>query len=388
MYKVLIIVDKFKGSLTAREVAAIIGESVTEVRQDISVSLLPLADGGDGTIEALESRGCGVERHQATDPLGRAIEVPVLKLKDGVLCEMAKSSGISLLSKEERNPLITTTYGLGEVIMSVARAGHRSITIGIGGSATNDGGAGMLQALGFRFYDRSGDLITGEYGITGGMLSQIHNIDDSSVQQIVRELKIRVACDVNNPLLGDYGATKVYGPQKGAGKEALITLEEGMVSFSRVCKKFLKVDLSENPGSGAAGGVGFALSSFLGAEMVSGWRLLFDIVDADREFSNSHLIITGEGRTDGQSLSGKLLDGVIELSQKYKRRLWIICGDNLLTNRELEMVGVERLFSISQIEPNKERAISNAEYLLRKISRSAATFIKPFTSNEQTIKTQ
>ena len=190
--------------------------------------------------------------------------------------------------------------------------------------------------------------------MTGAHLVNISGIDDSSVTPYIRNLKIDVACDVNNPLTGAYGATMVYGPQKGANADALELLEEGVLNFSRVTARYFGLDNSEYPGAGAAGGVGFALKTFLGASLQSGWRLIFDYLDIESKIEESDIIITGEGRVDGQSLSGKLFDGVLTMSLKHKKRVWVICGENLLTDRELERIGVEHLFSVSQFEPSKE----------------------------------
>ncbi len=201
----------------------------------------------------------------------------------------------------------------------------------------------------------------------------------------LKGLNVEVACDVNNPLTGIYGASHVYGPQKRASPLDIEFLERGVIHFATVCKEFFGKDFSELPGAGAAGGMGFALPSFLDASLLSGWRVIFDFLNVDEQIADANLVITGEGRVDGQSLSGKLLDGVIEVTSRHKKRLWVICGDNLLTNRELEMAEIDKLFSISQIQPSKEKAIACACEYLEKISAQAATFYKTLASNQQTI---
>ncbi|PKP07358.1 MAG: glycerate kinase [Bacteroidetes bacterium HGW-Bacteroidetes-5] len=374
--KVLIIVDKFKGSLTAREASAAISTGMRMHLPDIDIEQIPLADGGEGTIEAIEHLGDEKLFVSAVDPLGRKIEVPVLRTGNKVLCEMAKSTGLTFLSKQERDPLKTSSYGLGMVIKAVATRGYSNILMGIGGSSTNDAGAGMLEALGYVFIDKEGNPAKSGRYMTGGDLLNIAGIDDSSVEPYIRNLKIEVACDVNNPLTGIYGASRVYGPQKGAGPQDVAILEEGVQNFARLSARYLGYDHSDNPGAGAAGGVGFALNAFLNATLLSGWRVLFDFMKIEDRVEQADLVITGEGRVDGQSISGKLLDGVVEICLKHRKRLWIICGDNQLTNRELERIGVERLFSISQFEPSKERAIANAKSHIEKISQLAATFLK------------
>lgn len=376
MIKVLILVDKFRGSLTAREVSEAIARGLVTYHEPLEIVKVPLADGGEGTLEALESKETERIFVESFDPLGRGIKVPVLKTGERVLIEMAKSTGLNLLARDERNPLYTSTYGLGVVIRQVARMGFKDILVGIGGSATNDGGAGMLEALGFRFTDEDGrDVRSGEH-IAGRDLVNIKLVDDSGVDPLLKGLNIEVASDVTNPLTGLKGASRVYGPQKGADEEEIEFLEAGMLNFARVSEAYFGKDHSLLPGSGAAGGTGFALSAYCGAKLRSGWRVLFDFMDIDRCIKEAHLVITGEGRVDQQSLSGKLVAGVGELCKRHKKPLWIICGDNHLTDKEIKQIGATTLFAISYIEPEKELAIVNAKEYLEKISADAATFLK------------
>ena len=376
MIKVLILVDKFRGSLTASEVSEAIASGLLSFTDRLDIVKVPLADGGEGTLEAIESEGTERLMIESIDPLGREILVPVLKMGDRILIEMAKSTGLNLLTREERNPLYTSSYGLGLVIKKVAEKGFKNILIGIGGSATNDGGAGMLEALGLRFIDEEGrDVRLGEH-ITGRDLINIRDIDNSVSFKLLKELNIEVASDVTNTLVGAKGASRVYGPQKGAGEDEIELLEKGMLNFAKISADYLGKDFSSVPGSGAAGGVGFALMAYCGANLKSGWRVLFDFMDVDRAIMEASLIITGEGRVDHQSISGKLLAGVGEICKKHKKPLWIICGDNQLTDKEIKSVGASILFAISYIEPEKELAIKNAREYLEKISADAATFLK------------
>lgn len=376
MIKVLILVDKFRGSLTAGEVSEAIATGLLSVSDSLQVVKVPLADGGEGTLEAVESEGTSRIMIESLDPLGRKILVPVLKMGDRVLIEMAKSTGLHILSKEERNPLYTSSYGLGLVIKQVAESGVRNILIGIGGSATNDGGAGMLEALGFRFIGEEGrDVRLGKH-IAGRDLINIRNVDDSGVNPLLKEISIEVASDVTNSLTGAKGASRVYGPQKGAGEHEIELLERGMQNFAKISANYLGNDLSAVPGSGAAGGVGFALAAYCGASLKSGWRVLFDFMDVERSIMQANLVITGEGRVDQQSLSGKLLAGVGEICKRHKKPLWIICGDNHLSDKEIKNIGASTLFAISYIEPEKEVAIKNAREYLEKISADAATYLK------------
>jgi glycerate kinase len=342
----------------------------------LEIVKVPLADGGEGTLEAVEREGTERFMVESIDPLGRKILVPVLKMGDRVLIEMAKSTGLHLLTKEERNPLYTSSYGLGLVIKRVAEMGSKNILIGIGGSATNDGGAGMLEALGFRFIGEEGrDVRLGEH-IAGRDLINIRDVDDSGANPLLKEISIEVASDVTNFLTGAKGASRVYGPQKGAGEYEIDLLERGMQNFVKISANYLGKDLSAVPGSGAAGGVGFALIAYCRANLKSGWRVLFDFMDVERSIMQAHLVITGEGRVDQQSLSGKLLAGVGEMCKRHKKPLWIICGDNQLSDKEIKSIGASSLFAISYIEPEKELAIKNAREYLEKISADAATYLK------------
>lgn len=388
MMKVLILVDKFRGSLSASEVSEAIAIGLQSFSDSLDIVKVPLADGGEGTLEAIERDGTERLMIECIDPLGREIVVPVLKMGDRVLIEMAKSTGLHLLTREERNPLYTSSYGLGLVIKKVAEMGYKSILIGIGGSATNDGGTGMLEALGFRFVDEEGrDVRLGDH-ITGRDLINIRNVDDSGSNPLLKELNIEVASDVTNTLVGAKGASRVYGPQKGARDEEVESLEKGMQNFAKVSAGYHGKDFSSLPGSGAAGGVGFGLIAYCGATLKNGWRVLFDFMDVDKSIMESHLVITGEGRVDEQSLSGKLLAGVGELCKKHKKPLWIICGDNHLANKDVRKVGASILFAISYIEPEKELAIKNAREYLEKISADAATFLKDIQSNNRTNNTK
>lgn len=384
MFRVLIIADKFKGSLTARQVCSILSKSFVDEVVGAEVCAIPLADGGDGTIDAIEHFGNETIMIDTCDPLGRPVTVPVLRVADKVLCEMAKSTGLWSLPKNERDPRQTSSFGFGKVIDSVAKKGYRKILLGIGGSATNDAGAGMLSALGFRFLDSEGKLVSKDGFVRGSDLQNIRLVDDSGVPQYVRDLQIEVACDVNNPLTGIYGASHVYGPQKGATPDIVRLLEKGVAGFADVSRAWSGKDLSSLPGAGAAGGVGYALALYLNAKLLSGWRLLFDLLDVDGKMEGCNLVVTGEGRVDGQSLSGKLLDGVLQRAMFHKKRVWVFCGQSTLTRNQLEVAGVERLFSISTIQPCKERAIARGEHYLEKISRDAATFLNAVASNRQT----
>lgn len=374
MIKILIITDKFKGSLTSRQASTIISESLMSVNKSLKIEAREIADGGDGTIESIKSMSDRIIYVKTYDPLMRSIIVPIAIKDKCAFCEMAQSSGVLLLSADERNPMISSTYGFGVVLSKIFEMDIDKVVIGIGGSATNDVGVGMLSALGCRFFDSSNNIID-PLNISGKDLISIHKIDSTNLKFPNKKIELNVACDVNNPLYGPSGASFVFSYQKGADRSMAEQLEMGVIHFSKICNQHLGYDLSFKQGSGAAGGMGFALRSFFDAKLTPGWKLIFNILNIEESIKDAHLVITGEGRVDGQSLSGKLLHGVINLTEKYNKKLWVFCGSNMLSDRELIDNGIDRIFSISDLEPNKERAILNAQKYLHKISLKAATFL-------------
>lgn len=397
--KIVIVADKFKGSLTSPEVASIIGEGLRKGSSlELEIKSIPIADGGDGFLDAI-SRTAVCEKHDAIvfDPLGRRIKSGFLMSEGRAIIEMAKASGLQLLSPKEYNPLKTTTYGLGELIKKAIDAGAREILIGIGGSATNDCGTGMLQALGYNFLDNKGKAVVsgpGEF-MNGSLLESVCTVDDSMVDPSVHKIKIIVACDVSNPLLGPEGATYIYGPQKGASPRQLEVLEEGAKNFSSVTERhlgfsssflcdsqsYIGFDMSDFPGAGAAGGVGFAFKAYLNAELLPGWNVVAEITHAEKAIEQADLVITGEGRLDAQSLSGKLVEGISHMAKQYKKPLWIFCGENTLNEEQEKKIIFDKIFTISKEAKNLNDSISGAKWILGKISLSAATFLNGLQSN-------
>lgn len=284
--KIVVAVDKFKGTMTAPEAAEAIKVGIQKGFPDAEIRLFPMADGGDGSLSVVESAVGGEKVFvEATNPLGANIRAPYLMLGDTAFVEMAQVSGLNLIPPQQRNILKASTYGLGEVIrhaVEVSRA--RKVVVAIGGSATNDGGVGMLEALGFR-YD-----------------AQTNTLDSSQVDSITPHLggcSIEVACDVENPLLGPNGATAIYGPQKGATPENIPILEERLAKWSEAVAQWRGLpseELAQFPGAGAAGGVGFALHGVLKANMLQGWRVFTDMMNLEEEIASADLVITGEGQ--------------------------------------------------------------------------------------------
>lgn len=310
MKKIVIASDSFKGTLTSAQVADSVEKGIRSVYPDCEVVKLNVADGGEGTMDAV----CATCPHalvpvEVSDPLGRKIRTAYAVLDDGTaVIEMSMASGLTLLAPQERNPLVTSTYGTGEMIADALSKGCRKFLIGLGGSATNDAGTGMLSALGYRFLDAAGKVLPSD----GGSLIQIVSIDTSAVNPYLHESEFMVACDVDSPLYGPSGAAYVFAPQKGASSEMVSVLDAGLKNFAKVTGQDAGF-----PGAGAAGGLGYALKSFLGARMVRGIDLILGAVGFDSAVQGADLVITGEGRYDDQTKSGKTVFGVMARAEMY-----------------------------------------------------------------------
>ncbi len=307
--KIVIACDSFKGSLGSRDVGAAAARGVRSAVPDADIRVVAVADGGEGTVAAVVS-GIGGEivRCDVTGPLGNRVAACYGRCGDMAVLEMAQSSGLTLVPSDARNPWLATSYGTGEMIRHALAAGCRKFLVGLGGSATNDGGAGMLQALGFRLLDVDGN----EIGPGGGELLRLDRIDDSCVTAQLQEATFSVACDVTNPLTGDSGASRVFGPQKGADLEMTVKLDEALRNFAAKSADFLGHDLSTEPGAGAAGGMGFAFTAFLGGKLQRGVDMVLDAIGFNETVSGAMLIITGEGCLDRQTCMGKTPYGVLQ----------------------------------------------------------------------------
>ena len=317
--KIVIASDSFKENLTSLQVAACIEKGIKKVLPKAKVIKVPMADGGEGTVQALvDATGGKFARKKVTGPDGKKVSAHYGLLGDGVtgVIEMAEASGLHLVAKKERNPLKATTYGTGELIVDAMNKGIKTIIIGLGGSATVDGGAGMAQALGVRFLNKSGKEITEHLG--GGMLTKIATIDMSQVNPLVKKTQIIIASDVINPLAGKKGAAYVFGPQKGASPAQVKTLDDNLKYFGQLIKKQLKKDVASKPGAGAAGGLGAALMAFTRSKMKRGVDLVVDITELKKHLKGADLVITGEGRVDFQTAFGKTPSGVAKAAKKFK----------------------------------------------------------------------
>ena len=312
--KIVIASDSFKGSMSSLDVATAASAGVIEVYPDSEIVSVNVADGGEGTVEAIvDALGGEIVKVQVSDPLGRKIETSYGIAGETAILEMAAASGLPLLTAEERNPWATSTLGTGEMIMDAISRGCRKFLVGIGGSATNDAGVGMLQAMGFRFYDANGELITQG---CGGVLGSIARIDDSLVSAAVKESQFTVACDVDTPFCGPEGAAPVFAPQKGADAEMVKRLDEGMASFAKVITEKYAINIVPVAGAGAAGGMGGAFRAFLGATLKKGIDMVLDAIDFDTTIQGANLVITGEGKVDFQTAKGKTAAGVLNRAKQ------------------------------------------------------------------------
>ncbi|HEY8889917.1 MAG TPA: glycerate kinase [Clostridium sp.] len=373
--KFVIAPDSFKGSLSAQEVADSLEQGIKKVFGEATVVKVPMADGGEGTVQSLVDGTSGeIIKVKVKDPLMREIDSFYGILGDGktAVIEMAAASGLPLLSKEERNPIIATTYGTGELIKHALSRGCRNIIIGIGGSATNDGGAGMVQALGVRLTDENGK----ELSFGGGELHKLHKIDISGIDFRIRECTITVACDVDNPLCGPKGAAYVFGSQKGADKKTIEILDKNLINYAKVIKNDLNIDILDVPGAGAAGGLGGALIAFLNAKLKRGIDIVIDATGLEDKIKDADLVITGEGMIDFQTAFGKTPFGVAKVAKKYGIPVIAIAGG---IGREAETLyekGFDSIFSIVEGPISLEEAMANGKPLLKKASERIMRLLK------------
>ncbi|GGB69678.1 glycerate kinase [Fictibacillus barbaricus] len=353
--KVLIAIDSLKGSLSSIDASRAIREGISDVDKAIEVVTVPLADGGEGTVDALiyATQGSLVEK-EVTGPLGNKIKAAYGILGDNtVAIEVAAACGLPLVPEEKRNPTLTTTYGVGELIWDAIGRGCRDFIIGLGGSATNDAGFGMLQALGYSFLDAQGN----EIGLGGKELSKIRKIDVSNVASVLEECNFRVACDVDNPLFGENGAAYIFGPQKGATPEMVRELDTGLRNFADVTYRDLDRDIQHMAGGGAAGGLGAAFAGFLDGQLLSGTGLLLEALKMEENMADVDLVITGEGRLDNQTSMGKAPLGVANLAAKRGIPVVALAGGVTHQANELNRSGITSFFSIVNEPMTLEKAM-------------------------------
>ena len=354
--KILVAPNALKGSVSAMDAAKRIGLGLERSGLKAVLDLMPIADGGDDTMDVLVAAGGEAREAEVLDPLGRKIVAQFGLLGDGgtAIVEMARASGLKLMKPAERNPLVTTTYGTGQLIRAAIEAGARTVIIGIGGSATNDGGIGCALALGLRIEDEAGRAVPGE----GGALHHVRRIDTSGMMPELNQVTVLVACDVDNPLLGPRGASTIFGPQKGATPEDVQTLEVNLAHFYGLVSDTLGIDVRERPGAGAAGGLGAGLMTFLGAQPKSGIDLVLEYLDLPGRLASVDLVITAEGSMDLQTLGGKGPMGLAKRCLEYGVPTIALVGSLGEGEQELLNAGMRAIFPIVPGPMTLEEAMS------------------------------
>lgn len=373
--KIVTAIDSFKGSLTSIEAGNAAAEGIRRVYPETEVIVRPMADGGEGTAEAL-AMGIGGEAREITvhDSLMREVKCKYYKSDKSAVIEMAVAAGLPQLEKSERNPMKTTTYGVGEIIADALSLGYRDFIIGIGGSSTNDGGTGMLTALGFRFLKADGTPIS----LGGEGLSELASIDDTNVIPSLREARFRVACDVTNPLCGELGCSHIYAPQKGATPEMVELMDGWLANFAALTKAKYPETNPDFPGSGAAGGMGFALREFLGGELVSGINLVLEVTRLKDYISDCDIVLTGEGRLDAQSAMGKAPVGVASLAEECSKSCIAFAGSVTRDAVACNEKGITAFFPIRRSITTLEEAMDkeNARHDLADTAEQVFRLIK------------
>lgn len=374
--KIVIACDKYKGSMSALQVCSIIKKAFLNVRRETEIILSPMADGGEGTVDTLvESLNGRYIEALVKGPSGKKIMAKFGLIDSGktAVIEMSSASGLWLLKPNDRNPMLTTTYGTGQLIKKAIEMGVKKVIIGIGGSATNDGGMGAACAAGIKFFDKNENILEG----CGKNLLSLCRIDASGIMDRIKETSVLVACDVDNPLYGKRGAAYVYAPQKGADENMVKLLDEGLKNLSGIIKRDLKKDISDLKGGGAAGGLGAGLSAFFGAGLFPGTDIIIQATNLEQKIKDADLIITGEGAMDNQTFYGKSAYGVAVLAKKYNIPVITINGS---VNIDYNSIGKDKLslfdgnFDIIQKDMNIEYAIKNGEKLLFSASSEIARF--------------
>jgi glycerate 2-kinase len=366
--RVVVAPDKFKGSLTAAQVAARVAAGLTRAAPGVEVAQVPVADGGDGTLDAALSAGYRRVPVRAEGPTGEPVDTAYAE-RDGVaVVELADVSGLGRLPGGRPAPLTASSYGTGQVIRAALDAGCRRIVLGIGGSASTDGGAGMVQALGGRLRDARG----AEIGRGGAVLAAVESLDLTGLHPALRQTEVVVASDVDNPLLGPRGAAAVYGPQKGASPPDVAQLDAALARWAEAVHRATGVDAAGTPGAGAAGGVGFAALAVLDATLRPGIDLILDLVGFPAVLPGAGLVITGEGSLDAQTLHGKAPAGVAAAARSAGIPVVAVAGRLLLSPADLEPAGILAAYALTDIEPDPDRCMTEAGPLLEQLATKIA----------------
>lgn len=367
--KVVLAPDKFKGSLSARQVADHLAIGLRRSVPTAEVTLCPIADGGDGTVEAVAASGFAIEHAIVTDSIGRPRRAAFAVRGDTAVVELAEADGLRHLAADERTPLTATSYGVGELIRAALDRGCRTVILGLGGSANTDGGAGMLRALGLRFLDQAGN----ELRPGGAALAELATIDIAGLDSRVTNTTFIIAGDVDNPLLGPNGAAHVYGPQKGATPSDVERLEAGLRRWAHVVSSITGRGLADHPGAGAAGGVGFGALAVLQARVRPGIGFVLDLIRFDQTVVGADLVISGEGSLDQQSLNGKAPVGVAAAAARQGIPTVVVAGRSTLTPADATAAGLERVYALADIEPDLTVCMTDAGRLLEQLAEQIAT---------------
>ena len=372
--KIVIAPDSFKESLTALHVCEAVEKGIKAHFPDVEISKVPMADGGEGTVQSLvDATGGDIIQARVTGPLGKEVEAFYGILGDGntAVIEMAAASGLHHVSVDKRNPLITTTRGTGELILKALDHKVKHIIIGIGGSATNDGGAGMAKALGAKLLDANG----AEIKEGGGSLAQLASIDLTNLDSRLAEVKVEVACDVDNPLTGETGASAVFGPQKGATPDMVKQLDRNLAHYAAIVGKEMGIHIQSIPGAGAAGGLGGGLLAFLSAELKPGVDIVIKATELESYIKNADLVITGEGRIDGQTIYGKTPIGVAKTAKKHSVPVIAIAGSIGAGSEAVYEHGISSLFSVVPGAVTLQEALEKADENIERTAKNVASVI-------------
>jgi glycerate kinase len=361
--KFLIAPDKFKGSLSALEVCQAIGRGLKKSEDNFEIAFHPMADGGDGSLMAISSH-LHLEKHlvETIDPLGRPISAFYFSNSDSAFIEMANASGLVLLAEKDRNPVFTSTLGTGLMIRDAISKGFQNIYIFLGGSATNDAGMGIAVALGFQFLDDDQQ----ELQPIGENLLKVSAIKTTNLFDF-EIVNITLLCDVDNPLFGAKGAAHVYAPQKGATKEEVLLLDNGLRHFSKILKSETRIEVGNIPGSGAAGGIGAGLVALCGARLANGFETISKLTKLEQQIQSADCVISGEGKLDEQSLHGKVVQGVAELCKKHWKPLILFVGKNELDKKDLQLMEVKQVYSITENAKSLNDAILRGDHYLEEL---------------------
>lgn len=369
--------DSFKECLSSKKVAKAMSRGILKVMPKAEVFEIPISDGGEGLLEAILSNTEGrLVSIEVMNPVSNPIKTTYGVLNDNktAIIEMAKASGLELITEEEKNPLVTTTYGTGQLIKHALDQGCTKIIIGIGGSATNDGGVGLVKALGGKFLNSKGEELTDG----GGILGQLYRIDISKLDKRISDCEILVACDVSNPLTGPNGASWVYGKQKGGSNEDLELLDKNLSHYAAVIKRDLGIDISDVPGSGAAGGTGAALMAFLKADLVHGIEMILKTIEIEKYIEKADLVLTGEGKIDEQTLNGKTIMGITSMAKKHNVPVIVLSGKVGDKIERIYEMGVCGIYSIVNKPMKLSEAISGAATLIEDCTMNIMRTIQTF----------